>query len=243
MELLKIAHDAEGVFLERPNRFLGRVNIFFPIKQDGVLIHVHDPGRLPDLLVHGAKVRLKKALNPRRKTGWDLLAVKRHSDWVFVNSAYHRTLVEQLLSNVAISPIGKIKEIEPEFKVGRSRLDFAITLTNGQKVFVETKGCTLAEKGRALFPDAPTARGRKHVSELIGLKQGGARAAIFFLIFRKDAQCFAPNHEIDPEFAKTLKQAQEKGVELYPLLIAYEAPFLIHVGAIPLCDDAFNQLD
>jgi len=233
VELLKVPYDAQALFKERPNRFLGIVDIFEPVVQRNVKIHIHDPGRLPDLLSEGVKVRLKKADNPNRKTGWDLLAVEKKDQWVFTNSAYHRKLMEKLLSNKKIAPIKSIKNIFPEIKVGESRLDFCLELQNNKKVYLETKGCTLALKGRALFPDAPTSRGRKHLLELIQLKQEGQRAALIMLIFRKDALSFGPHYEIDPEFGKILKQAIDKGVELYPIRIEYKEGRLFYKGTLP----------
>jgi len=240
VELFKVPYDAQGIFLERPNRFLGRVDITSPFEQKDVLIHVHDPGRLPDLLIPGAQVRIKKAVNPNRKTGWDLLAVKNKDHWVFVNSAYHRKIVEYILARQEISPFEHVTAIQPEVRVGKSRLDFCLTLMDGQKVFIETKGCTLAIDEKALFPDAPTSRGCRHVAELAELRQQGHRTALITLVFREDASCFAPHFDIDPKFSKAFQEAFNKGVEHYSMVIGYKDSALVYHGTIPLCPEAFK---
>jgi len=242
VELFKVPYDAQGIFLERPNRFLGRVDITSPFEQKDVLIHVHDPGRLPDLLIPGAQVRLKQASNPNRKTGWDLLAAEKGDHWVFVNSAYHRRIVEHILTTQEISPFEHVTEIQPEVRLGKSRLDFCLTLKDGQKVYIETKGCTLALEGRALFPDAPTERGSRHVMELVELRKLGHLAVLFMLVFREDAGCFAPHFKVDAKFSKALEKALDNGVELHSIVIAYRGSALIYQGTIPLCSGAFNQL-
>ena len=97
--LLEIKHDKTGKFISRPNRYLAEVEIDGNIE----LVHVHDPGRLKELLIPGAEVYIKRAVNPARKTRWDLIAVENNGETVLLNSAYHRYIAEAYLKNFAVS--------------------------------------------------------------------------------------------------------------------------------------------
>jgi sugar fermentation stimulation protein A len=96
----------------------------------------------------------------------------------------------------------------------RSRLDLKLAARGLPDCYVEIKNCTLVEDGVAMFPDAPTTRGRKHLHELTLLKGRSLRAVIFFLIQRMDARAFAPADRIDPEYGRQLRRAVECGVEI-----------------------------
>ena len=93
--------------------------------------------------------------------------------------------------------------------------------TEKDKIYIETKGCTLVEDNIAKFPGAPSVRAVKHLRELMELKKEGFRAAVIILIFRR-SEIFAPEHNIDREFSETFYEAMEKGVEIYPILLKYE---------------------
>ena len=134
-----------------------------------------------------------------------------------------------------ISPFGKVDDVKPEQRFGNSRLDFLLN-KDGKRIWVEVKGCTLTDEGVALFPDAPTSRGRRHVGELIKAVEKGDSGAILILVFRPDAEYFAANREIDPEFADILDLAVKKGVLVYPLVFGYEEGTIYYRSNIPLCD-------
>ena len=236
VRLLDIPYDAEASFLQRPNRFLGIVDIIRPEKKQAQLIHVHDPGRLPGLLAPGRRVLLRRAASPRRKTAWDLLAVENGDEkWVFINSIYHRRIAESLWSRPDISPVKGIMDFRAEVRWGQSRLDFALILDTGERVMVEVKGCTMALDEVALFPDAPTARGARHLEELIRIRRTGASALLLVLVFRDEARCFAPYDRINPRFARIFREALASGVNVIVLMIGYDGKSLNFKGEIPLC--------
>ncbi len=233
--LLEIAWDVEGVFVERPNRFLGIVEITAGRKKQQVEVHVHDPGRLPDILIPGKKVRLKYVARPGRKTKWDLIAGKTSAGWVLVHSGYHRKICENLFRNEAISPFNGVTGIVPEVKVGKSRIDFLLERKDSGSIWVEIKGCTLAKGQIATFPDAPTLRGSKHVEELISIRKRGSDSAIVFLVFRPEATCFLPNKEMDSLFDKVFREALGSGVEARFLVLEYVNGGVYFKREIPLC--------
>lgn len=250
--------DVETTFIERPNRFL--CTALIDSDGDGedrqVEAHVHDPGRMQELLLPSARLRLRRASNPDRKTKWDLLAIQlregpNEGEWVLTHTGHHRKIMENVLAAPEISPFGPLREIRPEYTVEepknkaskdrqakgkdrgggrkrkRSRLDFVVETEAGEKIAIEVKGCTCAIDGIALFPDAPTERGRRHLTTLMRLKKEGlegreCRAAVVFLVFHPDAKNFAPHRVIDPEFADLFYEAAERGVEVYPLSFEYD---------------------
>jgi sugar fermentation stimulation protein A len=235
---MEIPWDAKGTFKERPNRFLGIVDITKPKNEkiQNTEVHVHDPGRLKELLYPKNQVLLRKAANPNRKTKWDVIAANWEGEWILVHSGFHRQIAEWVIGNPKVSPFGRLREIKPEAAFENSRLDFLLTKKNGKRIWVEVKGCTLAEKKVALFPDAPTKRGARHIKHLIEAKKMGDESAIMILVFRPDAECFTPHKETDPEFAEVFWRAEDKGVGVYPLLFRYREGTLSYVRNIPICD-------
>jgi sugar fermentation stimulation protein A len=221
--------------VSRPNRFLAQVDLVSPEEKKDVKTHVHDPGRLKELLYEGNRLLLKKAGNPNRKTAYDLVAAEYLGYTILINSAYHRKISEKIFAHEEISPFGKIKDLRAEVPHGKSRFDFLLTGNSGEEIWVETKGCTLTVDGKAQFPDAPTTRGRRHLEELMEIKEKGTRAAVVFLVFRPDSTCFGPKRDTDPEFTNTLEEAYRQGVEIYPLLLEYRDGIVYYKKVIELC--------
>ncbi len=231
--LLHLPADIEATFLARRNRFLGVVRL----DESEEEVHIHDPGRLEELLWPGNRVLLRWAQRAGRKTKFDLMAAEAHGRWVLVHSGSHRALAEALFQKQECSPFSGIRSIRPEVKVGRSRLDFRITFHDSGPMLVETKGCTLCREGKALFPDAPTERGGRHLMELIRLADSGARTAVVIFITCPNADCFAPNSQTDPKFTELFWRAVERGVEIHPLSISYDGTWLYYEGRVPVCPD------
>jgi len=231
--MMKITWDQKGTFVSRPNRFLAVVDIQGSHEE----VHVHDPGRLKELLYPGNSLLVRRAFAKERRTKWDLIAARHGNQWVLVNSSFHRALSEKHLSDPVASPFSGIIRIQPEVKFGSSRLDFKLELDTGNSMYLEVKGCTLAIDGKALFPDAPTSRGRRHVEELVKAKEMGYDAAMLFLVFRRDAECFAPKEDTDPDFARAFYSALEKGVEAKVLVFGLNGHELRYEKEIPVCKD------
>lgn len=198
-----------GCLIERENRFLARVSV------DGhpVLVHVADPGRAKELLVPGRTVWSVPAQNPRRKTAYTLVLVE-HGDVLVSMRSYlaNDLLAEALAGGRALR--GPYERVEREVQRGASRPDFRLTNANGI-CWVEAKSVTLVEDGIALFPDAPTVRGRRHVEELTEIVTSGGAAAVAFVVQRPDAERIRPHVQNDPEFAAALAQAAREGVRVY----------------------------
>ncbi len=200
----------DGVFLERPNRYLAQVEI----NGEEVLAHVPDPGRLPGLMIPKRKVRLIHKPSETRKTQYTLALVRHQNLWVSVYPVFANTLVKDGLTKNKIKCLGEFDSFSAEVKQGASRFDFCL-IKDGKETYVEVKSVSLVEKTVGKFPDAPTERGRKHVEELIQLKQKGVGAVVLFVSQRSDTRSISPNNEIDPKFGEALRRAQDAGVGLF----------------------------
>ncbi|MGA1820053.1 MAG: DNA/RNA nuclease SfsA [Thermoplasmatota archaeon] len=230
--------DARARFISRPNRFLALVELD-EMDLGPVEAHVHDPGRLREVLVPGNEVLLRKADSSTRKTGWDVIAGKVGDTWVLINSTFHRPISLAALMDDEILPLGKLSSLRPEVKFGNSRLDYLAVDENGRELYIEVKGCSLTRDGIALFPDAPTSRGTRHVRELIEVVKTGKRAGMILLVLGPRAECFMPNSETDPDFAIAFREALDIGVEIRPLGFELIEDRILYRGPVPLCDGPF----
>ncbi len=234
--ILQIPKDAEGIFVKRENRFLGIVDIVSPYKEKNVFVHIHDSGRLKDLLYPGNKVFLTKKDDPHRKTKWDIVSTVYKGEEVLTNSGYHNKIAKILFKKSLIDNIKNLKTIKPEPRIGKDRLDFLIQ-TKKEEIWVEVKGCTLEKNGIALFPDAPTKRGQKHLKNLTNLKKTGKRGILLFLVLRPNSRCFSINKDLDPEFYALFLESIKFGVETYPILLFLKNEHLYFKGVLDICID------
>ena len=200
----------EGLFLSRPNRFIAQVETKGKIE----ICHVKNTGRCKELLIPGAVVFLNAANNPKRSTKYDLVAVRKGDRLVNMDSqAPNKVFLEYLRSGRYIKGI---RHIKPEVKYGGSRFDFYVE-TGERKIFIEVKGVTLEEDGAAMFPDAPTLRGVRHLNELAGCVREGYDAHAVFVIQMRGVHYFIPNYATHPGFGEALAAAGESGVRIIAL--------------------------
>lgn len=195
-----------GKFLRRPNRFIAYVEI------DGAeeICHVKNTGRCRELLVPGAKVWCQISDNPKRKTKYDLIAVKKGDYLINMDSQAPNAAVKEWLEAGGLGPAERIK---PEQKFGASRFDFYLEKA-GKGMYLEVKGVTLEDGGVCRFPDAPTERGAKHLRELINAKEQGFRAAVLFVVQMSPVKWVEPNDGTDPAFGAALREAAAMGVQV-----------------------------
>lgn len=198
-----------ATFRERLNRFLGEVEI----EGGKALCFIPNPGRMEELLRCSSSVYLLERPSEHRRTRYDLALVDLAGTLVSIDSRVPNKVVAEAIDRQRIPELRglRIERREPVFE--DSRLDFRLA-GDLASMLLEVKSCTLVEDGIALFPDAPTERGRRHLNALIRALES-ARAAILFLIQRADANAFRPNRVTDPQFEEILKEAAEHGVEVY----------------------------
>lgn len=210
---LELPELYKGRLLDRPNRFLGIVEL-----ETGQKINsfIADPGRLTELLFPGSKVYVAYTAKEGRKTQYDLTLVENRGSLVSVDSRVPNKLMKKALSARILNPFKEYDQVNTEPAVKKGRLDFLLTGKDLTPCYIEVKSCTLVINYIAMFPDAPTARGAKHLSELIELKKEGYRSCVVFIIQHPDAKLFYPNEKTDPFFAKEFYRALDNGVEIYP---------------------------
>ena len=207
---MKYEKVIEGIFLRRPNRFIAHVLI------NGVeeIVHVRNTGRCRELLIPDAKVILEDCSNiPNRKTKYSLIGVWKGDMLVNMDSQIPNAAVFKAISENRIIGLENLEHIKREVTFGNSRFDIYFE-SGSEKGFIEIKGVTLEENNIAMFPDAPTVRGTKHVLEMIEVVKQGYRGIIFLLLQMKGPSRFRPNYEMDPIFSDALKLAAENGVEI-----------------------------
>lgn len=197
----------QGYFLSRPNRFIAYVEINGNIE----ICHVKNTGRCRELLTDRAVVYVQRHDDSRRKTKYSLISVQKGEVLVNMDSQAPNKAVAEWLT--CRQPFGRINTLKPECRYGSSRFDFYLE-TEFSKMFIEVKGVTLENGGVAMFPDAPTERGIKHLQELTACLQEGYEAAVIFVIQFSGAECFKPNYLTHPEFARALSAAKTVGVHV-----------------------------
>lgn len=199
-----------GRFLSRPNRFIAKVEI----NGKEEVCHVKNTGRCRELLIPGAIVFVQEADYAHRKTKYDLIGVRKGERMINMDSQVPNKVFHQWVSEKDY--FKELKLIKPEYKYHNSRFDFYIE-AGQRKILVEVKGVTLEEEEVALFPDAPTERGVKHIQELSQAVMEGYEAYVVFIIQMKGVKYFTPNVKTHRAFGEALIQAQKHGVKILAL--------------------------
>ena len=198
-----------ATFRGRPNRFLGVAKVDHGLAQ----CYIPNPGRLRELLYPDAEVYLLEKASEDRRTRFDLVLASSGTTLVSIDSRAPNKVVGEAIDAGMLLEFRGLRIEKRETVFDDSRLDFLLAGDPGS-MYVEVKSCTLVKGWTALFPDAPTTRGTRHIHALISALEKG-RSALFFLIQRSDADLFSPNDEADPLFSSALREAVELGVEVY----------------------------
>lgn len=216
-----------GTLIKRYKRFLADVKL-----DDGteVVAHCTNSGSMKSCLENGAEVYLSPVSDPKRKTKFTWEMIKINGDWVGINTGNPNKLAFEAISAGLIPGLEGYTTVKREVKFGDSRFDIFAENEN-EKCFTEVKNVTLKEGKYALFPDAVTIRGQKHLNTLIEVKNKEMRAVMLYIIQRSDVEVFAPAWEIDPVYSETLKRAVDSGVEVIPVM-AKVTPETIELGEI-----------
>ena len=200
-----------GILRQRKNRFTAAVQLE---GGETAMSYVPTTGRLTGALRPGCRVWLEKAHEPGRKTAYTLLLTElKQGGLCSVNAALANALFAEAVVRGGLAAF-PCEQIEKEVSHGHSRLDFRFA-SHGAARWVEVKSVTFVEDGVGRFPDAPTARGRRHLEELGTLAEGGDQASVVFIAQRGDAQSFSPYEAVDPAFAETLRRVHQQGVAIH----------------------------
>ncbi len=221
-----------GNFMERVNRFTALVTL------DGrqVTAHLANSGRLKELLTPGRPVYVVHRAVPGRRTSYDLVLAEVGEVLVSLDARLPNKIAQEALSRGTWAPFREYSVCRPEVRYGESRLDFMLTGAS-PTCLLEVKSVTLVDQGKALFPDGPTARGRRHLLELARAKHEGWRSAVVFVVQRPDAQALGPNDATDPEFGRVLREVARQGVEAYAYRCHVDLEHIVAAEAIPVVLD------
>lgn len=222
-----------GILIKRYMRFLADIKL-----DSGQIVTAHctNSGSMKSCLESGAEVYLSPVDDPSRKTKFTWEMIKINGDWVGINTSNPNKLAFEEVKAGGIEKLKGYSEVQAEVKYGDSRFDL-MAKNNNETCFIEVKNVTYKEGNYALFPDAITSRGKKHLETLVKVKEQGMRAVMLYIIQRTDVEIFSTANQIDPEYSNALKKAHKKGVEIIPLQvkvtpqsieIVKEIPFELH---------------
>jgi len=227
----------EAVFVSRPNRFV------VICEKHGKVIDAYlpNPGRLSELFLPGVTLYLELSLNKNRKLPYTVVAVLRDGYPVLLHTHRTNDVAEFLLTEGRVPGLEGAEIIKREKTVGRSRFDFFIS-NEGREILIEVKSCTLFTKRVAMFPDAVTARGRRHVEELAELQRRGREGRVLFIINHPTIEFFIPDFHTDPAFAEALSNARES-LTITPLAFSVADDFKIkkEVRILPIRWDVVEE--
>jgi sugar fermentation stimulation protein A len=227
---MKFGDLVPATFVKRGNRFTAGVYL----AHGGVsMAYIPTTGRLTGALKPGCRVWLEPAEKETRKTPYTLVLSELVGGGLCsVNATLANWLFDEAVQNRVLD-VFPYPVVEREVTYGRSRLDFR--LSDGDEFcWVEVKSVTYAEDGVGMFPDAPTARGHKHLGELAKLVAEGHRASAVFIAQREDVRSFAPFEQIDPDFTAELRRVSAEGVEVHAFRCDVSTEEVVIAEEIPI---------
>lgn len=222
----------EALFIKRYKRFL--VDVIY--NNEVLTVHCPNTGSMLNCYKEGDTVLISKSNNPKRKYAYTLEVIRHNECNIGVNTSIANSLVHEAIENKVITFFDNIKTIKPEvtFKEYGSRADFVLTNDKEEQIVVEVKNVTLANDNVAMFPDAITLRGQKHLSMLIDLVKKGHKACLLFCVQHENATSFTPAANIDKEYAALLKEAKLQGVAMYALQASFSENYITLNKNIPI---------
>ena len=208
-----------ATLIKRYKRFLADV-----VTPSGEVFTLHCPntGAMTGCATPGDTVWYSTSENTKRKYPhtWELTQTQNGA-FICVNTLRANTLAKEAINAESIPELTGYNTLKSEVKYGEegSRIDILLQADDRPRCYIEVKSVTLAENEFGYFPDAVTARGQKHLRELMGVVANGERAVLLFAILHSAIEYFSPAHHIDAKYAKLLNEAHKKGVEI----LAYKA--------------------
>jgi sugar fermentation stimulation protein A len=209
-------------FFSRPNRF----TVVCELNGRKVKAFLPNPGRLLELLLPGATVYLEKNFVPDRTLLYTAVAVEREGHRVVLHTHKTNAVARCLVEAGAVPLLREFEVVRPEVTRGNSRFDFLLKKGSDELV-LEVKSCTLFSQRAAMFPDAITARGKKHLEELARLSSNHSRSAVLFVIHWPKAEVFMPDFHTDLEFARALLAAKDR-VLILPVAVTWREDLSIN---------------
>ena len=205
---MKVLYDTilKATYTGRPNRFV----VTLDLNGESVLAHLPNPGRMWELLFTGVMIYIVPHDKPDAKTKYRVVGIERDGVVIMLDTNYSNDVAEHLIENKLIPGWEEWRVVRREYTVKlhgtSSRFDLLLTNDKGDEFLLEVKSCTLFSKTGAMFPDAITERGRKHLLHLKELQNEGYHTGVLFLVQWDKAQWFLPDYHTDLDFARTFKE-------------------------------------
>lgn len=216
MIVCELAYDRECIILGRRNKFVVEVLV----GEDTSTAYLSNTGKLQELVVPGRRGYCVR--RERGKTGYRLLAVEDKGFAALIDTVAQELVFKTMVDRGLIPWLAGCSVVGRNVRVGSSVLDYVL-LCQGEKLFVELKSAALrGPHDTAMYPDTPSARGRRHVAELIRLAEKGVRTALIFMAAFPGAKAFTPNRNVDEKLYELVKQAVSKGVLVKAVGIHYD---------------------
>jgi sugar fermentation stimulation protein A len=222
------ANPVRATFLARPNRFIVRAETPALGAFDA---YMPNPGRLRELLLPGATLLLSPTAG---KQPFVVAGVERDGEPVMLHTHWNNLVARRLIEARLVPGLQESEVVRAEVPVGRSRFDFLLRDPRGE-LLLEVKSCTLFGNGVAMFPDAVTERGRRHLEELAALSREGRRCAVLFVVHTPRVSCFMPDYHTDLDFARTLVKVR-RDVRIIAASVKWNADLTLDdtVRALPI---------
>jgi sugar fermentation stimulation protein A len=227
----------KALYLSRPNRFVLTCNL----RGKAVNAFLPNPGRLSELLLTETPIYLEKTSNPNRSLQYTAVALEREGFRIVLHTHKTNDVARYLIERRLVPGLQDHDVVRREVTCGNSRFDFLLR-KGGQEMFLEVKSCTLFSKKVAMFPDAVTARGKKHLEELTRLSEDGTPCAVLFLVHWPRAKVFLPDFHTDLEFARAMKEAKDK-VRFFPVSVEWGEDLSIVTGRTKLLPVLWQALE
>jgi len=225
-----------GTFIKRKNRFVLSAKINTEIKD----CYLPNPGRLWELLIPNKTELILVENSKNQKLPFTVLGCKKNENVILLHTHLTNRVISELIKNKAFPIYKEYKVIKEEIKVGNSRFD--LLLSDGQKeLYLEIKTCTLFGEKIAMFPDAITERGRRHLYELGELSKKGLKASVLFVIMNPQIKYFLPAYHIDFEFAKVFMEVKDK-VEIRAIAVGWDKT-LSHLNTLKEVSIPYDFID
>lgn len=225
----------EAEFLERPNRFVMK------LRMAGRQVAAYTPntGSMAEYLVAGQKFYLVPQSGGKYR--YKVVSTRYNDQFIFLDTITVNRIVEKLLKERRIPGHNGFSAIRREVSLKNSRFDFLLENRVGADRIVEVKSCTLSYGGTAMFPDAPTSRGLRHLEELEVLGQEGRSCSNLYLISDYSVRRFIPNFHTDPRYGEMFSRA--KHVSILPLKVKFTDPVTLDADSLKPVKVGYKELE
>lgn len=195
----------EGVFIERKNRFVVSVKV----NNNTFDAYLPNPGRLWELLIPNRTELILAKNSDREKLPYTVIACRKNGVNVLIHTHLTNKVIANLINSQFIPTYRGYKVLKEEIWFSKSRFDFVLS-KGAEELYLEVKTCTLFGDRVAMFPDAVTERGKRHLLELKELSEVGIRSSVLFTVMSPKVEYFLPAYHIDFEFAKAFVEVKDK---------------------------------